>query len=185
MDDLRIVELFFERSEIALAVTEKKYNKYLFTIAYGILSSKEDAEECVNDTLRAAWDSIPPTRPGSLKNYLGRLVRNISLNLYTKNNAAKRRGEGALIYDEVSEFTPDPLSQFSIADEIVLRDAVNSFLASLPTVSRVVFLRRYWYFSSVADIALDYGLSASNVKVMLHRTRKKFKKHLEKEGIKV
>ena len=183
MDDKRIVELFWERSESALIQTEKKYKNYIFGISRSILQRKEDVEECVNDTLNAAWNSIPPAKPDNLKVYLGRLVRNISINRYMKINAIKRRGEGDLIFEELSEFLPDPASEYSIADEIALRDAVNYFLGTLPKLTRIVFLRRYWYFSSISEIASDYGLSTTNVKVMLHRTRTKFKKYLMKEGI--
>lgn len=183
MDDKKIIELYYARSEAALKYTAEKYQKYLLGISYGILGSVQDSEECLNDALHAAWNSIPPKNPENLGAYLARIVRNVSLNLYEAKNTKKRRHEGDLIYEEAAEFIPSPESAFSLTEEIALKDSVNSFLASLSPVNRNVFLRRYWYFSPISEIAADYGLSVRNVKVILHRTRKKFKKHLEKEGI--
>ena len=183
MDDKKIVELYFDRSEAAIKYTEEKYGKYLRCISYGILGSHEDTEECLNDTLHAAWSSIPPKSPENLGTYLGRIIRNLSLNRYAAKNTQKRRNETDVIFEEAAEFVPDPASGFSLADELVLKEAVNSFLSTLPEVTRNVFMRRYWYFSPISEIAIDYGMTTANVKITLHRTRKKFKKHLEKEGI--
>ena len=185
MDDKKIIKLYFDRSEEAIRHTEEKYGNYLRSIAFGILGSNEDCEECLNDTLHAAWRTIPPKNPENLRTYLGRIIRNFSLNLYSTKKTKKRRHDGDLIYEESQEFIPDPTSAFSLADELALKDTVNSFLSSLPEVTRNVFLRRYWYFSPISEIAVDYGMTTANVKITLLRTRNKFKKHLEKEGIKI
>jgi RNA polymerase sigma-70 factor (ECF subfamily) len=179
-----IVDLFWERSEAAIAETEKKYGKYCHTIAHRILHSEEDAAECVNDTYLAAWNAMPPHKPEKLSTFLGKLTRNLALNRYFHNHAEKRFAPTELILHEVEEILPDPSSD-ETADEIALKDAINGFLASLPQQTRIIFVRRYWYMSEVKEIAGDLGLTVGNVKVILHRTRKQFKEYLEKEGINV
>ena len=181
MQDHEIVALYWGRNETAIAETEKKYGGYCYVIAYNVLYSHEDAEECVNDTYLRAWETMPPEKPSALNAYLGRITRNLALNRYEYIHADKRDNRVTLIYDEAAhalsgEFT-DPL------DEIALKDAVNSFLASLSNEHRIIFLRRYWYMSDVASIARDYRIPEGTVKSILSRTRNKFKKHLEKEGI--
>ena len=182
MDDLQIVDLFFERDENALKETEKKYSKLCHFIAGNILLSKEDVEECVNDTYLKVWSSIPPQRPENLKAYIGKITRNLALDKHDRNNAKKRKGSTLLIYDEVCEIIPDSSSQ-DLSDELVLKDALNKFLGSLKQEKRIIFLQRYWYLSSVKDIAENNGLSENNVKITLLRLRAKLKKFLEKEGI--
>lgn len=185
MDDKRIIELFWARSEDAIAETQKKYSKYCRYIANNILSCTQDAEECVNDAYQKAWENIPPAKPEKLSAYLGKLTRNIAINKSIRNNAAKRTPQSKVILEEAEEFIADPLTTGDFSEEIHLRDTINGFLGSLDKEVRVVFVRRYWYMSSVKDIAKDYGLSESNVKVMLMRTRKKLKEYLEREGITV
>ena len=180
MDDREIVALYWARSETAIRETDRKYGKYCHAIAYNILYSREDAEECVNDTYLKAWDSMPPKRPDRLSAFLGKITRNIALNRYAHDHADKRNINLTEIYDEVMEPFADPSDMI---DEILLRDAINSFLAALPSETRILFLRRYWYMSPVKEIARDYGLPEGTVKSILSRTRKKFKAYLEKEGI--
>ena len=182
MDDKEIVALYWERSETAIEETEKKYGRYCHYIARNILYSDQDAEECVNDTYQKAWETMPPKKPELLSAYLGKLTRHIAINRYIHDHADKRSPGMQMILDEAEEFIPDPVDS-DISDEIHLRDAINSFVASLTQEVRVVFVRRYWYMSSVKDIAADYGMTESNVKVMLMRTRNKFKDYLEREGI--
>lgn len=184
MEDNRIVELYFERSEAAISETQKKYGKYCQYIAYSILSSQLDAEECVNDTYIRAWESIPPERPQILKSFLGKITRNIALDRYDRLHAIKRGGNVELALDEIGECIPSGDGR-EMSDEIALKEAINGFLASLPKQTRIIFMRRYWYLSPVKNIAGDLGLSVSNVKVILMRTRKKFKEYLEKEGISI
>ena len=183
MDDDRIVELYLKRSETAIAETEKKYSRYCHYIAYNILFSEQDAEECVNDTYINAWESIPPHKPECLKTFLGKLTRNISLNRYIHDHAQKRYANTDLILDELAETIPDPNSETMESDNMALKEAINGFMETLTHQVRVVFVRRYWYLSPVKNIAIDYGLTESNVKSILFRTRNKFKTYLEKEGI--
>ena len=185
MEDYKIVELYFERSEAAISETQKKYGKYCHVIAYNVLNSELDAEECVNDTYLRAWQSIPPEKPRILKSFLGRITRNLALDRYDRANAAKRGGNVDVAFEELEECIPSLEDGRDMSDDMAIKEAINRFLASIPRRTRIVFLRRYWYLSSIADIAEDLGLSESNVKVLLMRTRKKFKEHLEKEGISI
>ena len=184
MDDKQIVALYWERSEDAIAQTEKKYGRYCHYIARNILYSDQDAEECVNDTYQKAWETMPPKKPELLSAYLGKLTRHIAINCYIHDHADKRSPGMQMILDEAEEFIPDPADS-DISDEIHLRDAINSFVASLTQEVRVVFVRRYWYMSSVKDIAKDYGMTESKVKITLMRTRNRFKEYLEREGISI
>ena len=182
MDDSRILELYWAREQSAIAETEAKYGKYLNRIAFNILYSDEDAEECVNDTYVRAWDAMPPSRPDRLSAFLGKITRNIALDRYDARRAEKRSGNTELALDELGECIPDT-AVGELSDEIALRDAINGFLRSLPARTRIIFLRRYFYVCSISDIAQSLGMSESNVKVTLLRTRKRLKEHLEKEGI--
>ena len=181
MDDLKIVELFLARNEEAIAEAQKKYSRYCDYIASNILESREDAEECVNDTLLRAWNSIPPAKPQNLKSYLGTITRNLALDRHDRNNA-KKRSAVSLVFDEISECIPEATSS-DITEELALKNALNEFLLKIGESKRIIFLQRYWYLSSVKDIAENNGLSENNVKVMLMRLRAKLKKFLEKEGI--
>lgn len=182
MDDHAIVELYFSRSQSATEETQKKYGRYCHTIAYNILSSKEDACECVNDAYMNAWKSIPPQKPENLAAYIGKLTRNAALNRL-RENKAKKRGENSVpvSLDELSECIP--CGDGDMTDEIVLKNAINAFLRSLQAKTRIIFLQRYWYFLSVKEIAREAGMTAAGVSMILSRTRKKMKEYLEKEGI--
>lgn len=183
MEDQQIVDLYWQRNEKALSQTQKKYGKYCHSIAFAILYSSEDAEECVNDTLLRAWSAIPPARPGRLSTFLGKITRNLAIDRLDKNTAKKRSGQIEIVLDELSECIPDADSTLDLTDKIALGDAINSFLESLPVKTRQIFMRRYWFMSPIKDIARDVDMSESAVKVSLMRTRNEFKAHLEKEGI--
>ena len=184
MEDKQIVALYWERSENAIAETEKKYGRYCRYIAYNILYSDQDAEECVNDTYQKAWETMPPKQPELLSAYLGKITRSLAINRFRYDHAVKRSPGMEVILDEVAEFISDS-NGVDALDEIHLRDVINSFVASLTREVRIVFVRRYWYMSSIKEIAADYGMTESKIKVMLMRTRQKFKEHLEREGISV
>ncbi len=184
MDDRQIIALFNERSEAALSETAKKYGRYCRTVAYSILRNEEDSEECVNDTWLRAWESIPPQCPERLAAFLGKITRNLALNLYKHKNREKRGGgQTLLVLEELAECVPGTDSTEEAVEEALLTAVLNRFLEELPAEKRKVFLRRYWYLSSVKEIAEDFGLSESNVKMTLLRMRSKLKQTLEKEGI--
>lgn len=182
MQDREIVALFSRREETAIAEAQEKYAAYCLTIARNILGSPEDAEECVNEALHAAWNSIPPRQPENLKTYLGKLTREISLSRWRREHAGKRfPGEPPLPLDEIAEVATD--DSFSPdTDEKELSAAISDFLRTLPATERNLFLRRYWYNDSVADICRRFGFGESKVKMTLKRTRDKLAKKLKKEG---
>ena len=182
MRDEDIIELYWQRCESAIEATKEKYGAYCHSIAYNILSNPEDSEECVNDTYLKAWSSIPPAKPDNLKAYLGTITRNLALDKHDRNTAKKRCANADLVYDEISECIPDTAAP-QATEELALKIALNKFLGSLDTKRRIIFLQRYWYLSSVKDIAVRRGLSENNVKITLMRLRAKFKKFLEKEGL--
>ena len=184
MEDRQIIALYNERSEAALSETEKKYGRYCRTVAYNILNNEEDSEECVNDTWLKAWEAIPPRCPDSLAAFLGKITRNLALNLYKHKNREKRGGgQTMLVLEELTECIPGTDSTEETVEEVLLTEVLNGFLEELPTEKRKIFMRRYWYMSSVKEIAKDYGLSESKVKMTLLRLRSKLKTVLEKEGI--
>lgn len=183
MEDEKIVDLYWLRSERAIAETASKYGAYCHTIARNILSSREDSEECVNDTYLRAWNSMPQHRPPMLKPFLGRITRNLALNRHKALTADKRSpGQMPLALDELRECVPDT-DAADITDELALAEALNRFLASLPAIHRKIFMRRYWYLCSVREIAAACGMGESRVKMSLLRSRKKLKVQLETDGI--
>ena len=182
MEDSKIVELYWARSEQAIAESERKYGKYCYTIAHGILRCREDSEECVNDTWLGAWDAIPPHRPSCLATFLGKITRRIALHRAERNNAEKRGGGAVpLALEELCECVPAPNE--SGADEAALDAVLDRFLDRLPDMTRTMFLQRYWYLRSVREIARELGVGESRVKVTLHRARAQLRKMLEEEGI--
>ena len=184
MDDKQIVDLFFERNEDAISETEKKYSRYVNYIAANILPLKEDCEECANDVYMRLWNSIPPAKPDNLKAYVGTLTRNLALDMHDKNTAKKRKSATELVYDEIAECIPDT-GVADTTESLAIKDALNKFLGSLNQGKRIVFMQRYWYLSSVKEIAEKNGLTENNVKITLLRLRAKLKKFLEKEGLNV
>ena len=181
MEDERIVMLYWQRDESAIRETKTKYGKYCYTVAYNILHSHEDSDECVNDTWSGAWNAMPPEKPTRLQSFLARITRNIAIDRFRHDSAQKRNAEVETVIDEYWECIPN--GEASIEDEFALKQAINGFLASLDTRTRVIFMRRYWYSMNIKDIANGMRLSESNVTVILHRTRSRFKDYLAKEGI--
>jgi len=183
MDDEKIVQLYWDRDEQAIPATADKYGAYCTVIARNIVGSTEDAEECVNDTYLKAWNSIPPHRPAVLPAFLGKIVRNLSFNRYKYNTAGKRGGtRTAAVLDEMAELVSDTDSVESAVDRRELLKAINGFLDGLPADKRKVFVCRYWYFDSVADIAHRFGITENNVSVTLNRLRRKLHNYLLERG---
>ena len=184
VNDQNIIKLYWERSEQAISETAKKYGRYCHYIAFHILRNESDSEECVNDTYLQVWNCIPPKRPDRMQTFLGKITRNLALNRYEKQFAQKRGGgQVPVILDELGECISSDFCTENIVEEIVIKDALNSFLKSLPVQTRKIFVRRYWYMDSVKEIAAAYGLTESKVTVTLFRTRAKLKEIFEKEGI--
>lgn len=184
MEDTQIVNLFFSRSEEAIRETDQKYGNFCFKIAWNILENREDAEESVSDTYLSAWRSIPPTRPNQLSAFLAKITRHISLDRWRRRCAEKRGGgEADLALEELEECVAASAATENAAMAKELRAALNQFLETLPTKERILFVSRYWYLRPIKEIAEKTGLSISNVKTQLCRTRKKLRFFLEKEEL--
>ena len=183
MEDSRIVDLYWQRSETAITETSKKYSRYCYYISFNILYNNEDAEECVNDTYLKAWNAMPTKRPDNLSAFLGKITRNLSLDKY-KYYKAEKRGSGQVeqTLSELDECIPSMSNVVQEIQEKVLEATINNFLRSLPKQNRKVFVQRYWYLMSIKEIVKDSNVSESKIKSMLFRERKKLKSILEKEG---
>ena len=183
MNDKNIVDLYFNRDEEAITQTDKKYGRYCYSIAYNILTNKEDAEESVSDTYMTAWRAIPPRRPSVLSTFLGKITRHIPIDRWRERSAYKRGGgEVTLALEELEDCVAGLQNVEMEYERKELIRAYVKFLDTLPITERRVFLCRYWYVDSVEAIAEKFGFSQSKVKTMLYRTRKKFRKTLWEEG---
>ncbi len=186
MDDNSIVDMYWSRDEKAIEVTRDKYGRYCYSIAYNILGSREDSEECVNDTYLGAWNSMPPHRPAMLPTFLGKITRSLSLKKWRDKNRIKRGGgQVDVTLEELQECIPagSNIEEELEAKELV--EVVNGFLRELAVEERRIFLRRYWYFDSIDDICKRFGYGKSKVKMKLFRTREKLMKRLEREGVEI
>ena len=181
MEDEKIIDLYWARNQSAIAETEQKYGNYCRKIAGNILYSREDSEECVNDTWLKAWNSMPEERPSILSAFLGAITRNLSLDRYRRHHAAKRGGgEVSYIFDEMWDCAGGE-NPSEWVEQQALVECINTFLEELDAESRVLFVRRYWYMDSIADIAGRFGFSESRVKSNLFRTRNKLRMRLVQE----
>lgn len=184
VEDERIVELYWQRSEDAIAETAARYGAYCRSIALGIVKDSRDAEECVSDTWLKTWNALPPQRPSRLQPFLGKITRNLSLDLWRKKNALFRgMGQVPLALEELEHAAPSAPSPEETVQEQILIASLEKFLWSLEGEKRQVFLLRYWYFRSEREIASQLCLTKSKVTSMLHRLRNALRLHLEKEGI--
>lgn len=177
MEDSRIIELYFERNEDAIKESDSKYGRLCNSIAYNILSSKEDAEECVNDTWLRSWNSIPPQKPVYLRSFFIRIVRNLAIDRYRKNSKSIVCEQ----IDELHHITSDN-SFDDCTDVEELGKKLTLFLAGISGRDRNIFIARYYYVYSTEDIAKAYCVSANHIRSILSRTRQKLKKYLESEG---
>ena len=183
MDDQKIIDLYWSRSETAITETDQKYGKYCYSIAYNILTNNEDAEESVSDTYMTAWNVIPPRRPSVLCTFLGKITRHISIDRWRKRSASKRGGgEVTLALDELNDCVAGMQNVEMEFERKEILKAYVSFLNALPATERRIFLCRYWYVESIETIADKFSFSQSKVKTMLHRTRAKLRKHFAEEG---
>lgn len=182
MEDLEIVELYWNRNEDAIKQTSDKYGNYCYSIANNILNNNEDSQECVNDTYLAAWNAIPPHHPLILSTFLGKITRRLSLNKWRSLRAEKRGGKQVtLSYDELEACITTSDGNKDIDDRL-LADSIDVFLSNISEDNRKIFVCRYWYFDSINEIALRFKFSPSKVKMSLKRSREKLKEHLYKEG---
>lgn len=183
MTDEKIIDLFFERSEQAIKELDNKYGKTFHKVSLNILNNEQDAEECVNDAYLGAWNAIPPAKPNPLVTFVCKIVRNISLKRYEKNTAQKRNSFYDVAIEELDECLACPTTIEDEIEERELTRIIESFLDSLSKENRVIFLRRYWFSDSYADIAKQVGLTEKNVSVRLSRIRNELRKYLTERGV--
>ena len=183
-EDQNIVSLFEKRNEQALAESEQQYGALCRSVAYGITGSAEDAEECLNDAMLTAWNTIPPAKPASFRAYLLKLVRNAALDRYRAAHAEKRSAaQFADSLDELAEIIPDGSDVAAETERREMLRAVTAFLRNLPQKQSALFVQRYWYAADIASLARTFHMSENHVKVTLSRLRKRLQKYLEKEGL--
>lgn len=182
MEDAAIVALYWSRDEAAIAETQRKYGPYCRAIALNILSSREDAEECVSDTWHSAWNAMPPQRPGSLSAFLGRIVRNLAISRWRRERAQKRSGGLEVLLSELEDCLPAPQGVEDAAEGRALTRRVEGWLEGLGREDRAVFLRRYWYGQPVKALAGEWGVAPNQMAKRLQRLRGQLKRELEQEG---
>lgn len=185
-EDIKIIELLFERDQEALAHVEAKYKNLYKSILTRILSDSEDISECENDVLLAVWDSIPPNRPNNLSAYISKIARNISINKFKYNNRSKRSDGYTAALDELYECIPDKSPQNSIdvmEEQSRIKKILSEFFEKLDKESRVLFIRRYFYLETVTELSKRYNITENKISVKLFRARKKLHKILGKEDI--
>ena len=183
MEDSMIVQRFWERDESALSAVSEKYGKYCTAIARNIIDNEQSVEEVVQDTLLKLWESIPPNRPQRLKAFIGKIARNISLNVVQAMLTQKRGGgEVVLILDELSDISSGGSEVEDLAEKHEILEVINDFLGSLPVKKRKILVMRYWYCHSIQSISQRVGISEVNVSNILKRERKKLIEYLNKRG---
>ena len=184
MEDSVIIDMFWQRHEIALLKAQQKYGKRIHNTALNILHSSEDAKECVNDTLLKAWDAIPPTKPTLLGAYLTKIARNIAINRWKAASAEKRGGGKVdILLSELQDCIPALEGPEDVYDSTFTADVISAYLHSTDQTTRVVFVLRYFHGESIRNISQRFQTNENNVKSILFRARKKLKVYLEKEGV--
>lgn len=183
MEDSEIIDLFFERSENAIVQLSDKYGSVFMKESMNLVNNRADAEECVNDAYLSVWNAIPPQKPESLLAFVCRIVRNLSINRYNRNNARKRKGNYDLCIEELEKCIA---SQKSIDDEISeaeLSSCIDKFLSSLNEEDQMIFVRRFWYLDAYEDISKASGIKEGTVRVRMSRIKARLKVFLEKRGV--
>ena len=184
MEDQQIVDLYWQRSDLAISETNKKYGRYCHTIAYNICGTDEDAEECVNDTWLRAWNLMPDQRPAILSTFLGCITRNFAINLIKAKNRIKRGGgEAVLALDELEECIPGGRNPEQALEEKELEKAIGRFVSQLPQPEKTIFVLRYWRVAPIDEIAEKLQFSKGKIKSSLFRTRRKLRDYLQEEGL--
>ena len=183
MDDNAIIELYWARNEQAITATDAHYGKLCRSLSYNIVDDWEDAEECTNDTWHRAWNTMPPQRPSSLRAYLCRIVRNLSIDCWRAKRSQKR-GEGLVVLlEELESCLPGGPSAEEEVEGLLLKETLERWLDSLPREDRALFLRRYWYGDRVNELAKWRGSTPNQTAQRLLKLRRTLKKKLEQEGV--
>ena len=185
MEDSKIIELYQNRDENAIRETDCKYGAYSRSISYNIIDSHEDAEECVNDSYLSVWNTIPPKKPNSLKAYLGRIVRNVSLSRFRKNHARKRDRGAVVLFSELEDCIPAENDVEKALDRIMLGELISNWLDTETEENRCLFVRRYWYGDPYAELNNTFHISEKLLMNRLYQMRIRLKKYLEGNGVSV
>ena len=183
VSDQEIIEMYWARNEKAIETTDSKYGRYLYVIAYNILSDSMDCEECLNDTYLCTWNKIPPQRPNVLQNFLSKIARDVAVDKYRKNTASKRvPSELISSLDELDECVP---AASSVEEEVLVKEMstlLNKYLRSCTRREEFIFVCRYYYADSISSIAEMMNISENTVFRDLAKLRRGFRDILEKEG---
>lgn len=184
MEDNKIIELYWARSQQAITESQRKYGSYCRTIARNILPREEDAEECVNDTWLRAWNAMPPQRPTRLQAFFGKLTRNLCLDRWRRDHAAKRGGsQTELALEELEDCLAARERVEDALDAEHTAQLISRFVRQLSAPDRMLFVRRYWYLDDIRTLAHTLGMGQSQVKSRLHRIRQRLRQALEQEGV--
>ena len=185
MEDAQIIELFWHRDEQAIAETAAKYGAFCYGIAMNILAVREDAEECVNDAYHRVWNAIPPQRPVRFRSWLGKIVRNLALNLWDRRHAEKRGAGLTELLGELAECIPSPRTVERELEDRKLTEAVDRWLRSLDREDQVLFVRRYWYGVALRTLAEERAISPGKLAQRMYRLRQSLRSALEKDGVSI
>ena len=183
MEDSAIIDLYWARDQYAISASDEKYGALCRKLSQNILSSREDAEECVNDTWHRAWDTMPPQRPGSLRAYLAKIVRNLSIDRWRARKTQKRGAGLEVLLSELEGCIPASPSAEAETEAGLVSDCIDRWLDGLPQLDRVAFVRRYWYGQRVDELAAQLGNTPKQMAQRLFRLRGSLRRALEKEGI--
>ena len=184
MDDLKIIDLYFERDENAIKETEKKYGRLCLNIATNVIGNIEDAKECVNDTYLGVWNAIPPARPNNFTAFICKITRNISLKKWAFLTREKRNSDMLVSLSELEDILPDEAISPNISDENIGK-FISEFLLSEKESARNIFIRKYYFFDTISDIANRYSFTESKIKSILYRTRTKLKEYHIEKGVSI
>ena len=182
MEDREIVALYHARDEGAISETAAKYGAFCLRIALNLLGIREDADECVNDTWLAAWRRMPPELPASLRAFLGRITRNLSISRYRQNRAQKRYAGMDALLSELDDCVPSPVTVEQTLDSMELTRQIEAWLGTLPERERRLFIRRYWYGDALGELAAQEGAKPAQLAQLMLRLRRSLREHLEAEG---
>ncbi len=183
MEDSQIVALYHQRDEQAITESSRKYGALCSRIAKNILSSREDAMECVNDTWFAAWRRMPPDEPRCLGAFLGRITRNLSISRWRGSHAKKRCRGMEILLSELDECIPAANDVEHAVEQQELTRLLEQWLDSLPPEDCALFVRRYWYGDAVHALAREYRRTPNQMAQKMMRLRAALKRFLEQEGV--
>lgn len=183
MEDEKIIELFFERSEQAIKELDLKYGKVCHSVSYNILHNRQDVEECVNDAYLGTWNTIPPQRPNPLLTFLCKIVRNLSIMRHHANTAMKRNSTYDVVLEELENCLASSTTVETEIEANELPNIIDGFLETLSQENRVIFMRRYWFSDTYAQVSERVGLTEKNVSVRLTRIRKQMREYLTERGV--